>query len=70
MGKFKQPQGPLPEMDALFEGMQDLLTDEDGNPLPPDHPHYKKVENLAQLVKEFQEKSESSSSPDSPQGNA
>lgn len=46
MGKHKAPKNPFPEMETLFEGMQELLTDEYGQPLPKDHPHYQRVTKL------------------------
>jgi len=52
MGKKKQDQLPFPEMNEIFEGMQDLLTDENGNTLTPDHPQYKKLTGLMQLMAE------------------
>ncbi|RMH06831.1 MAG: hypothetical protein D6704_06300 [Nitrospirae bacterium] len=48
MAKRKLPKFPFPEMEALLEGMQDLLTDENGNPLPPDHPQVQKFNKLAE----------------------
>ena len=50
MGKKKLPKVSLPEMEAMLAGMQDLLTDEYGNPLPPDHPHMKTLQQLAQQL--------------------
>ena len=46
MGKSKEPESPFPEMNALMEGMQALLTDEHGN--PSDHqiiPNIKKCQD-------------------------
>ena len=43
MGKKKLPKVEIPEIDTLMEGMQSLLVDEYGNPLPPDHPQVKRV---------------------------
>jgi len=50
MGKKKLPKVAFPEMEAMLEGMQELLTDEHGNPLPPDHPQVLKLKNLAQQI--------------------
>ena len=52
MGKKKKEQLPFPEMNEIFEGMQDLLTDENGDPLTPDHPQYKKLTGLMNLMAE------------------
>lgn len=69
MGKHKQPQNPFPEMEALFEGMQDLLTDEHGNPLPPDHPQYKKVANFLDRIN-LSMKENTFTPPQKPEGQA
>ncbi len=50
MGKKKVPKVSFPEMDAMLEGMQELLTDEYGNPLPPEHPQVKKLQRLAKDI--------------------
>lgn len=50
MGRKKQDEIPFPEMSELFEGMQDLLTDEEGNPVTPDHPQYKKMTGIMNLI--------------------
>lgn len=50
MGKKKIPKAHIPEMDAMLEGMQELLTDENGNPLPPDHPQVLKLQKLAEQL--------------------
>ena len=59
MGQKKSPKASEPElpleMSALFEGMQDLLVDEYGNPLPPDHPQYKKFTALVEHMTEVLE---------------
>ena len=47
MGKKKLPKVSFPELEAMLEDMQELLTDEYGNPLPPDHPQVKKLQSLA-----------------------
>jgi hypothetical protein len=61
----------LPEMNEILEGMQELMCDEDGNPLSPDHPQYKKftglVENIAQRA---QKKNQEDPSISGPQGTA
>ena len=56
MGKKKTPKAYIPEMDAMLEGMQELLTDEHGNLLPSDHPQVLKLQKLAeQLGKDMEE---------------
>ncbi len=50
MGKKKLPKVSFPEMEAMLEGMKELLTDEYGNPLPPEHPQVKKFKNLAEQI--------------------
>ena len=50
MGKKKAPKVSIPEMDAMLQGMQELLTDENGNPLPPDHPQVLKLQRLAEQL--------------------
>ena len=50
MGRKKQDEIPFPEMSELFEGMQDLLTDEEGNPITPDHPQYNKLTGIMKLM--------------------
>ena len=50
MGKKKAPKVSFPEMDAMLEGMQELLTDEEGKPLPADHPQVLKLKSLAEKI--------------------
>jgi len=50
MSKKKAPKVSFPEMEAMLEGMQELLTDEHGNPLPADHPQVLKLKNLAEQI--------------------
>ena len=50
MGKKKIPKVYVPEMDAMLEGMQELLTDEHGNPLPSDHPQVLKLQRLVEQL--------------------
>jgi len=50
MGKKKLPKVSFPELEAMLEDMKELLTDEYGNPLPPDHPQVKKLQSLAELM--------------------
>ena len=70
MGKHKPPKVRVPEMEALVEGMEDLLRDEHGNPLPPDHPHYQKFTNLVNQIQESMESSDDLGKPGQPKGNA
>ena len=67
MGKKKVPKAYIPEMDAMLEGMQELLKDEHGNPLPPDHPQ---VLKLQRLVEQLSKNMESGENTDSLKGNA
>ena len=61
----------FPEMNEILEGMQELMCDEDGNPLSPDHPQYKKftglMENIAERAKK---KNQVDPSISEPQGTA
>ena len=67
MGKKKTPKAYIPEMDAMLEGMQELLTDEHGNLLPSDHPQVLKLQKLAeQLGRDM----EDGKDPDTLKGNA
>ncbi len=50
MSKKKLPKVSFPEMDAMLEGMKELLTDEYGNPLPPEHPRVKQLQSLAENI--------------------
>ena len=66
MGKKKPQKIWMPEMEAMLEGMQELLTDEYGNPLPPDHPQVKKLQSLAEQFGQHMETGEGTG----PKGNA
>ena len=57
-------------MNEIFEGMQDLLTDENGKPLTPDHPQYKKLTGLMELMANNMNKEASDDSQDEPNGHA
>ena len=50
MGKKKPESQLFPEVEALMEGMQELMCDEDGKPLSPDHPQYKKFAGLLENI--------------------
>lgn len=50
MGKKKSESQLFPEVEALMEGMQELMCDEDGKPLSPDHPQYKKFAGLLENI--------------------
>ena len=67
MGKKKEPKIHIPEIDAMLEGMQELLTDENGKPLPPDHPQVLKLQKLAEQLGSNLEDGEAT---DTPQGHA
>ncbi len=70
MARKKPNKSPLPEVETLLEGMQDLLTDEYGNPLPPQHPHVQKLSNLLQRINATHGEAGDSEFPESPQGTA
>ncbi len=63
MGRKKQKESPFPEMGEIVEGMQDLLTDEEGNPITPDHPQYNKLTGIMKLMADSME----SQPPEDPQ---
>ena len=50
MGKKKLPKVSFPELEAMLKDMEELLVDEYGNPLPPDHPQVKKLQSLAEQL--------------------
>ena len=50
MSKKKLPKVSFPELEAMLKDMEELLTDEYGNPLPPDHPQVKKLQFLAEQM--------------------
>ncbi len=50
MGKKRLPKVSFPELEAMLKDMKELLTDEYGNPLPPDHPQVKKLQRLAEQM--------------------
>jgi hypothetical protein len=50
MGRKKPDKELLPEMNAILEGMQELMCDEDGKPLSPDHPQYQKLTGLMENI--------------------
>ena len=70
MGRKKPTTPSFPEMNTLFEGMQELLTDEDGNPLTPQHPQYKKVTGLIEHITKTMEIQNQKNSVDTPEGQA
>lgn len=61
MSKKKRPN--FPELEAMLEDMQELLTDEYGNPLPPDHPHVKKLHRLAEHIGTASDENKGRNSP-------
>ena len=65
MSKKKLPKVSFPELEAMLEDMKELLTDEYGNPLPPDHPQVKKLQRLAQQLE-----ADTPSAPESEGGEA
>jgi hypothetical protein len=71
MGRKKSEGEFLPEMNEILEGMQELMCDEDGNPLSPDHPQYKKFAGLMENIAERAQRKEQENPPTSgPQGTA
>ena len=50
MSKKNKTGSPFPEMDDLIAGMEDLMKDENGNPLTPDHPQYQKLSTLMESM--------------------
>ena len=50
MGKKKLPKVSFPELEAMLKDMEELLTDEYGKPLPPEHPQVKKLQRLAEQL--------------------
>lgn len=68
MAKKKLNKSPLPEVETLLGGMEDLLTDEYGNPLPPEHPNVKKLSNLVKRINAAA--TGETDFPDSPRGTA
>ena len=70
MGKKKQEGQLFPEMEALLEGMQELMCDEDGKPLSPDHPQYKKFSGLLENIAERAVQKDRPNSSKGPQGMA
>ena len=71
MGRKKSDGEFLPEMNEILEGMQELMCDEDGNPLSPDHPQYKKFTGLMENIAQRAQKKNQEDPPISgPQGTA
>ena len=71
MGRKKTDGEFFPEMNEILEGMQELMCDENGNPLTPDHPQYKKFAGLMENIAErAQKKNQAGSSISGPQGTA
>lgn len=70
MGKKKQEGEFLPEMEALMEGMQELMCDEDGKPLSPDHPQYKKFTGLLENIADRAARKNQQESSSGPTGTA
>ena len=70
MGKKKKEGELFPEMEALMEGMQELMCDEDGKPLSPDHPQYKKFAGLLENIADRVARKNKEGSPPGHQGTA
>ncbi len=65
MGRKKSDEEFFPEMSEILEGMQELMCDEDGNPLSPDHPQYKKFTGLMENIAERAQRKEQGNPPTS-----
>jgi len=70
VSKKKPPKVNIPEMSELFEGMQDLLCDEYGKPLPEDSPQYKKVQNFLKQIEKAGQMGDEPFPSSGPQGHA
>ena len=70
MAKQKPPILKITEMEALLQGMDDLLRDEYGNPLPPNHPQYLKLTQKLNQLNANIENLEDFPDSGSPRGNA
>ena len=71
MGRKKSEAQFFPEMNEILEGMQELMCDEDGKPLSPDHPQYKKFAGLMENIAARAQLKESGDPPPiRPQGTA
>ena len=71
MGRKNSDDEIFPEMDAMLEGMQDLLCDEDGKPLSPDHPQYQKLTGLMEnIASRARKRDQQNSSTSGQQGTA
>jgi len=60
---------PIPEVEGLFEGMGELLTDEEGNPLSPDHPQYQTMTGLLEHMAKAMDQQNRNNSPNKPTEN-
>lgn len=70
MGKKKSESQLFPEVEALMEGMQELMCDEDGKPLSPEHPQYKKFAGLLENIADRAAKRNQADSSSDPTGTA
>ena len=71
MGRKKKEAEFFPEMTEILEGMQELMCDEDGKPLTPDHPQYKKFTGLMEnIANRAQLNNQRDASTSGPQGTA
>ena len=70
MGKKSKLNSPFPEMSDLVAGMEDLMRDENGNPLTPDHPQYQKLATLMESMVNSINTDDEKSSFDGPTGQA
>ncbi len=70
MGKKSKSGSPFPEMDGLLAGMEDLLRDENGDALTPDHPQYQKLTTLMGNMVNSINNENAENQTDGPQGQA
>ncbi len=70
MSKKSKTGSPFPEMDGLLAGMEDLLRDENGNALTPDHPQYQKFSTLMGNMVNSLNAEEDKNRTEGPQGQA
>ncbi len=70
MGKKSKSDSPFPEMDDILAGMEDLMRDEHGNPLTPDHPQYQKLATIMENMVNTVNSENAEQSLEGPQGQA
>ncbi len=70
MSKKSKIDSPFPEMSDLLKGMEDLMRDENGNALTPDHQQYQKLSSLLEHMSKSLEAEEADNQFKGPQGQA